>query len=294
MTSWRHGFRAKLPGIQYGLCAAQPRFVVQMLHLRLVFRPGCTTAMSKEHQPMQKGVEHKRKQPECVTACAPKSKARKQDSHLYTDDNPSTTLHGTGFQDSTVAQKTIDLVQNRSLTYQFQVINTMFHRAKHHPHPNARMHGAMDIFSKWLDHYPAKKKQLPDYKKAGRAVVEAYLDAVGKNQFQLANNDLLKSETFHQALRWAKMYVDLPPGKRLANTLTCDDPQEPDMESLRLTNLRKLVPDDSKDRDSKAWRLCEDSHKQVSDLHLQWILWGFTPAEKQAMVAVRTLTSDQH
>jgi hypothetical protein len=265
-----------------------------MLHLLFVFRPGCTTVISKVQQPMQRAIEHKRKQPESVTASAPKSKARKQDSHLYTDDNPSTTLHGTGFQDSTVAQRTIDLVQKRSLTYQFQVINTMFHRAKHHPHPNARMHGAMDIFSKWLEHYPVKKKQLPEYKKAGRAVVQAYLEAIQNSQLQLANNDLLNSEPFQQALRWAKNYVDMPPGKRLANTLTCEDPQEPDMESLRLTNLQKLVPNDSKDRDSKAWRLCEDKHKQVSDLHLQWILWGFTPAEKQAMVAVRALTSDQH
>lgn len=49
-----------------------------------------------------------------------------KDSHLYTDDNPETTLHGTGFKDSETAKHTIDLVNKRSLTYQFQTINTMY------------------------------------------------------------------------------------------------------------------------------------------------------------------------
>jgi hypothetical protein len=49
-----------------------------------------------------------------------------KDSHLYTDDNPETTLHGTGFKDSDAAKHTIKLVSKRSLTYQFQTINTMY------------------------------------------------------------------------------------------------------------------------------------------------------------------------
>ncbi|KAA6406360.1 MAG: hypothetical protein FRX48_09855 [Lasallia pustulata] len=99
----------------------------------------------------------------------------------------------------------------------------MFHRAKHHPHPNARMHGAMDIFSKWLEHYPAKKKQLPDYKKAGRAVVQASVKP-SKQPTSLANNDLLSSEPFQEALD-GKNVCQYATWKRLANTLTCEDPQ---------------------------------------------------------------------
>ena len=219
------------------------------------------------------------------------AKARKQDSHLYTDDNPSTTLHGTGFQDAAVAEKTIDLVKKRSLTYQFQVVNTMFHRAKHHPHPNARMEGAMEVFSKWLAEYPVKKKHLPDFKKASRAFVQTYLEAIERQQLQPDDAELVTSEPFEQALTWARMYVAMPTGKRLANTLTCADPQEPDMESLRLVNLQELVPQDSTQRDSRAWRLTDGNCKQVSDLHLQWILWGYTPAEKQAMTTLQALIS---
>lgn len=43
------------------------------------------------------------------------SKDPKQ-SHLYTDDNPETTLKGTGFKDVETANKTIALVSKRSLT----------------------------------------------------------------------------------------------------------------------------------------------------------------------------------
>jgi hypothetical protein len=56
-----------------------------------------------------------------------------KDSHLYTDDNPSTTLHGTGFKDAETANNTLELISKRSLTYQFQTINTLFHRARNHP-----------------------------------------------------------------------------------------------------------------------------------------------------------------
>ena len=81
----------------------------------------------------------------------------------------------------------------------------------------------------------------------------------------------------------------MPAGKRLANTLTSDNPEEPDMESLRLTYLQKLVPENSKQSVNKAWRLNEDNHKEVSDQHLQWILWGYSPAEKQAMAILRAM-----
>ena len=238
---------------------------------------------------MSGAADRKRKGPASPSSKGKAAKSRKQDSHLYTDDNPSTTLHGTGFQDEATAKKTTDLVKRRSLTYQFQVINTMFHRAKHHPHPNARIEAAMTVFKEWLDQYPSKKKELPDFKKASRPLVQACLDAWDAEQIHLTDEQLLETEAFQAALTWARTYVAMPAGKRLANTLTSDNPEEPDMESLRLAYLQKLVPEDSKQRDNKAWRLDDDNHKQVSDLHLQWILWGFSPAEKQAMAILRAL-----
>ena len=241
--------------------------------------------------PLMSGTtDRKRKQPASPGSNCTQAKSRKQDSHLYTDDNPSTTLHGTGFQDEATARKTILLVKKRSLTYQFQVINTMFYRAKHHPHPNSRIEAAMAVFKEWLDEYPARKKQLPEYKKASRPLVQACLDALESQQIDAADDGLLMSECFQQAMTWARTYVAMPAGKRLANTLTSDDPEEPDMDSLRLLHLKQLVPEERSKVNGRAWRLDKDNHKAISDLHLQWILWGFTPAEKQAMTILKQLT----
>lgn len=235
-----------------------------------------------------KVANNKRKQTENQESVKSKV-ARKEESHLYTDDNPETTLHGTGFADQAAAQRTLQLVRNRSTTYQFQVINTMYHRAKHHPHPNARMQSAMDIFQEWLDQYQTKKEQLPKYKTVKRLLVEQCLKALDSGQVAPADSKLSSSDEFLAALSWAKIYAQMPTGKRLANTLTTTDPEDPDMDSLRTSHLQHLVPANSSTAKKQAWRLDEDGHRQLSDLHLQWILFGYTPVEGQAMACLRAL-----
>ena len=202
--------------------------------------------------------------------------ARKKDSHLYTDDNPDTTLHGTGFQDAAAAQKTIHLVSQRSLTYQFQVINTMFYRAKHHPHPNARMHSAMDIFQQWLDQYQTQKQQVTKFKTVQRPLVAATLKALDDGHLKPEDASIQSSDAFETGLRWARIYVDMPSGKRLANTLTTTDPEQPDMDSLRTSYLQQLVPDNSK---QQAWRADTSGTSYPSDVHIQWLLFGYSPYE---------------
>lgn len=77
---------------------------------------------------------------------------------LYTDKNPKTTIKGLGFKNKDKAIYTIDKIKNKSIIYQFQAINTMYYRAKHHPHRTKEMEDAMKIFKKWLDNY--KKKHM--------------------------------------------------------------------------------------------------------------------------------------
>ncbi len=83
----------------------------------------------------------------------------KKSLDLYTDLNPKTTIHGTGFKDIETAINTIKLISNRSLRYQFDVINTMYNRAKYHPHLTLEMKKAMKIFAKWLKEYKELKKE---------------------------------------------------------------------------------------------------------------------------------------
>lgn len=76
---------------------------------------------------------------------------------LYSDDNPEETLKGTGFKDANKAKQTLELVKDRDSIYQFQVINTMYNRAKYHPHRTKEMESAMKIFKRWLRNYKKGK-----------------------------------------------------------------------------------------------------------------------------------------
>lgn len=83
-----------------------------------------------------------------------KKNSKKLKPQLYNDLHPEKSLKNTGFKNSETAVKTIELVSKRSLRYQFDLINTMYNRAKYHPHKTKLMEQAMKIFQKWLKKYP--------------------------------------------------------------------------------------------------------------------------------------------
>jgi hypothetical protein len=211
---------------------------------------------------------------------ATKSKVPK-DSHLYTDDNPATTIHGTGFKDKAAAERTLDLIKDRSLIYQFQTVNTMYHRAKHHPSmrkapegsPNtANMRAAMDIFRNWLDvTYPAERDAL----RAG-----GFKPLLSKKAVQRYLAKIEESESVEpEAKRFAKLYAELPKGKKLGNVLVDDSkPQEPDWDRKRYQVLDELVPQ-GKEGGDDAWKLSElwIDDRMVSDRHLSLIAWAWSP-----------------
>jgi hypothetical protein len=76
---------------------------------------------------------------------------------LYSNLHPNRTMKGSGFKDKKTAIKTIELIRYRSPTYQFNVINTMYNRAKFHPHQTLEMRDAMKVFSQWLKKYKKPK-----------------------------------------------------------------------------------------------------------------------------------------
>ncbi|KAK5111788.1 hypothetical protein LTR62_004708 [Meristemomyces frigidus] len=206
-------------------------------------------------------------------------------SHLYTDDNPSTTIHGTGFKDSAAAERTLNLIQNRSLLYQWQTVNTMYNRAKHHPSmkkgipgaaSTADMRSAMEIFGTWLETtYPAQKAAL----RAGgfkpllsKKVMERYLPLV------------LASGSVHlEAKAFAEMYVSLAPGKKMGNVLVDPlKPTEADWERKRYDALCALVPEEKITQGAAtSWSARElwtgEEGGVVSERHLACIAWGWSP-----------------
>jgi hypothetical protein len=76
---------------------------------------------------------------------------------LYSDRHPNRTMKGTGFKDKKTALKTIQLIRYRSPIYQYNVINTMYNRAKFHPHQTKDMLDAIKVFTKWLKKYKKPK-----------------------------------------------------------------------------------------------------------------------------------------
>jgi hypothetical protein len=72
---------------------------------------------------------------------------------LYTDAHPKTTIKGTGYKDKETALKTLELIKDKPIKYQFLVVNVLYQRAKYHKNQTKTMIDAMKIFDKWLNNY---------------------------------------------------------------------------------------------------------------------------------------------
>lgn len=189
-------------------------------------------------------------------------------SHLYTDDNPSTTIKNTGFKDAETARKTLKLIDKRSLTYQFQTVNTLFYRAKHHPHHTTNIESAMNIFETWLkDTYPKSRGEERIFKPLlSKAIVGKHLPDIKAAGIET---------------NFADVYVDLAPRKRLANTLVDPvKPENPDWDIERYNRLCELVPDPEQELDDHLW----NDDGSFSRFHLQLVSWAWSPAPMKKLV----------
>ena len=75
---------------------------------------------------------------------------KKVNTSLYEDKHPDKSTKGTGFKDKEKALQTLEIIKDRDITYQKQVVNTMYNRAKYHPHQTDKMKEAMKVYEKWL------------------------------------------------------------------------------------------------------------------------------------------------
>jgi len=80
-------------------------------------------------------------------------------NRLYTDDNPKTTIKGTGYSDKKKALKTLKLISKRSIVYQKSVVITMLYRAKHHRNKTDNMKEAIKVYEQWLKKNKNKKRR---------------------------------------------------------------------------------------------------------------------------------------
>lgn len=150
----------------------------------------------------------------------------------------------------------------------------MFNRAKHHPKKTDDIKAAQAVFEKWLkETYPKAKSEQREFKPVlAKKTMEATLP-------------LLKQAKGVDT-KFAEMYVELEPRKRLANTLVDESqPGEADWDKARTTALSELVPEGGDDiSEEKLWG--EDG--KPSTYHLSLIAWAWTPVtEYKLLKAVR-------
>lgn len=162
----------------------------------------------------------------------------------------------------------------RSTVDQRQTINTMCNRAKHHPKKTDDIKAAQAVFEKWLkETYPKTKSEQREFKPVlAKKTMETVLP-------------LLK-EAKGVDTKFADMYVELEPRKRLANTLVDESqPGEADWDKARTTALSELVPEGKDDiAEEKLWG--EDG--KPSTYHLSLIAWAWSPTtEYKLLKAVR-------
>lgn len=82
----------------------------------------------------------------------------KSSKKLYTDDNPDTTIKGTGYKDEKAVNATIKIIKNRSIKYKKSVMITMYYRAKHHINQTDNMKKAMRKIKTWLKENKNERK----------------------------------------------------------------------------------------------------------------------------------------
>lgn len=73
---------------------------------------------------------------------------------LYSNDNYGKSVD-VGFKNEEVAINSINKIKNKNNIYQLRVIQTLYNRAKYHPHQTNDMKKAMKVFKKWLNNYLA-------------------------------------------------------------------------------------------------------------------------------------------
>jgi len=91
---------------------------------------------------------------------AHKSNSNGTPSHLFTDENPATTIKGTGYKNKFIAQRTIKLTSQPGVRYkQYWTIRAMRERAAHCANQTKDMREAIAVFDEWLINYKEPTKE---------------------------------------------------------------------------------------------------------------------------------------
>ena len=140
------------------------------------------------------------------------------------------------------------------------------------------MREAMDTFRTWLDvTYPAERDAL----RAG-----GFKPLLSKKTVQRYLSKIEESKAVSKdAKSFAKLYAELPKGKKLGNVLVDDSkPTEADWEKKRYEVLDGLVAE-GKEAGDDSWKLSElwTDDRTVSEQHLELMAWAWSPVKESKL-----------
>ena len=208
---------------------------------------------------------------------------------LYTDNNPETTIKGLGFKNKEKAEYTIKKIKNKSMNYQFQVINTMYYREKHHPHINKDMKEAMKIFKKWLDNYKKKnKKGGSKYKFLNFKIIKEYLKLAEYYKISKVARGLEKPKT--SDVGFLTIYKKYKNNPEKLNDIPIKQ-NKPDGSKWSKTRINRI---NAKLGQIKKMKLklynTEGKLKGFpTKMHVILIMWAYTPDEKKIKELIKKL-----
>ncbi|XP_075225776.1 uracil-DNA degrading factor [Lycorma delicatula] len=99
---------------------------------------------------------------------------------LFGTEANENTFQGAGFKDKEKANETLRLLDGRDITYQFQIINSMYNRAKviykrtTDKEKRQNLNDAIEIFEKWIDDYKANSRSKENFSYLPLEIMESY------------------------------------------------------------------------------------------------------------------------
>lgn len=118
---------------------------------------------------------------------------------LFGTETTENTFQGAGFKDKEKALETLRLLDGRDITYQFQIINSMYNRAKviykrtTDKEKRNNLNDAIEVFEKWVDDYKAHSRSKENYSYLPLEIIEEY-EPLAKH-YKIIDNGFLQAFT---------------------------------------------------------------------------------------------------
>jgi hypothetical protein len=196
---------------------------------------------------------------------------------LFGSETTETTFQGAGFKDKEKALETLQLLEGRDITFQFQVINSMFHRAKvihkrtKDPEKLRNLSEAIETFENWLNDYRSHSRAKENLTYLPLDVVEAFQP--------LADRYGVKTELPSVEVSFLKAYRNADGDLKKLRVLKVnpDDEKSITWDVHRNIHLKPLADRVKGDDAPPLYRTEEKVRGLPTREHVQLVMWGYSP-----------------